>query len=143
VRVAPWVLAFALSGCSDPGPFEFYVWANDYTGADETFQIQVDGVPVRSRSGIINLANRQFPDYQTGLSEGLVVIETRMGDTVLDRCELRPGACHSECVPDRESSSVCIDPTGAIGLNTYDCPCDDGVADWFCGGECSETGPSP
>lgn len=138
------VLCGYADGCSDatPGPFEFFVHANDYTGADETFEIRVDGTPLpRDGNQTVPLADLQFPDYATGLNEGLVVIETRMGDAVLDRCEIRPGACGSECTPDAESASVCIFMDGKIGLNTYDCPCSSSIADFFCHGDCASTGP--
>ena len=143
VLIGRCLAAILLCGCAGGGsePFEFRVWANDYTGADETLEIYVHGTRVPSGDQTISVAALHFPDYEAGLSEGLVVIETRMGDGVLDRCEMRPGACGSECVPTFETSSICIGPDGSINLNTYDCPCDSRHADWFCRGDCAATGP--
>ncbi len=136
------LLVALLAACGDPGPFEFRVWANDYTG-DADIEVLVDGTPVSTTSGTTGnlLATLTFPDYGTGLREGLVVIETRSAGEILATCEMRPGACGNLCYPEFETSSVCISPDGSIGLNTYGCPCGGGSADWFCSGDCSITGP--
>ena len=122
----------------DTRRFEFMVWANLHTSGDA--EIWVDGRRMTGR-GTTGLKTAFFDSYQHAVDIG-VTLETRAEDgTVVDRCVLHAGACGGECEPSRETVSVCVFDDGTIWLNTWDCPCDDETADWFCSGECSVTGP--
>lgn len=127
-------------GCDDgdAGRFELMVWANLHTS--ENCEVWVDGRRITGR-GTVGLTTAFFDSYQHAIDVG-VVVETRSEDgKVIDRCVLHAGACENDCTPSRETVSVCIFDDKKIWLNTWDCPCDDFDADWFCSGECSVTGP--
>ncbi len=119
--------------------FVFDVYINDYSNDFEggAFEITVDGelaAPER-------YPNRtEFASEEQANTEPVLVQTWRDGELV-DTCRLFGNACRGACKPERTTASVCIDNDGEIGLNTWDCPCDDGVGDWFCGGDCEDTAP--
>lgn len=114
------------------------MWANVYSGDD--IDVWIDGEQF-SGSGTAVLGQFAFDDYDSARDQG-IVIETRTKDgTLLDRCTVYAGACGDECTPSRETVGICTNPDGTITLNEWDCPCDNGIADYSCQGACSITGP--
>ena len=130
----------AMQACSDAShqPFQFDATLNNRTNSE--VKIVVDGAVVSDPAQTIDLPGRVFDSYDEALMMP-IRIETRRGDVAIATCDLYPGACKGKCLPERETASVCIYTDGSIQLNTWDCPCDDEIDDWFCGGDCSLTAP--
>lgn len=129
-----------IAACGDgqeSGEFRFDVVVNNRS--TDALEILVDGEVVQS-SPTLELETRRFESYDQALTAP-VRVETRRDQVTVASCDLYPGACRDACIPERETASICIDPDGTIGLNTWDCPCDDEVDDWFCGGDCALTAP--
>ena len=138
--VAAVLASAACDGEGDPllgARFVFDIRIVDHS--DAGYLVTIDGIPIPS-SPAWSGRRLGFETYSEARDRP-AVIETWRDGMVVDTCYLYAGACRDACEPLRETSSVCIDGAGAILLNTWDCPCDGGIADWFCGGSCTDTTP--
>jgi len=134
-------MRFALAGllvlvasCGDAEPaFVLDLSVTDQAGG--AYEITIDGTPLGADSDSIG-----FDSYDASRDRP-VLIQTWRDGAVVAECRLYGGACSDTCVPDRESAAVCVDADGAIFLDSRACPCSGGSTEYFCGGDCAETGP--
>lgn len=118
------------AGAADGGPYKLGV---EVGGACE---LDLPDVHVEINGERVNHASAMFPSFGAAADQQFVV-ETKYGDTVLDRVVVRPGFCEAE--------SLCGEPPWELEFRGYiiaaggrltpiDAMCNSCTADWFCPG---------
>lgn len=139
----PWILVVCIAtacGSSDPDEFEFRIRVSvEKPLLDPNLEILFDG---RLITEAVAFENFFFPSYADALEpQSAIVIETRANGATVSACVLRAGVCRGACAPMRETAVACVLADGRVRLGSFSCQCNGATADYFCAGDCDDTGP--